>query len=87
MRVRRYDPAFGWSDERIYCSELVWKTYQRALGLHIGELQTLKEFDLSDPLVQIKLKERYGSAVPMDEDVISPAAMFASPLLVEVERN
>ena len=84
---KRYDAAFGWSDERIYCSELVWKAYQRAIGVQIGELQKLREFDLSDPLVQTKLKERYGNAVPMDEDVISPAAMFASPLLVEVQRN
>lgn len=84
---KRYDAAFGWSDERIYCSELVWKAYQRALGVQIGELQKLREFDLSDPLVQTKLKERYGNAVPMDESVISPAAMFASPLLVEVDRN
>src|SRR5262245_61817018 len=28
-----YDPYFAWSDERIYCSELVWKAYQRALGI------------------------------------------------------
>jgi uncharacterized protein YycO len=87
MQGKRYDAAFGWSDERIYCSELVWKAYQRALGLRIGELQKLREFDLSDVAVQAKLKERYGNQVPMNEDVISPAAMFASPLLIEVERN
>jgi hypothetical protein len=87
LQGRRYDAAFGWSDERIYCSELVWKAYHRALGLRIGELQKLKEFDLSDAAVQAKLKERYGNQIPMEEDVISPAAMFASPLLIEVERN
>lgn len=87
LQGRRYDAAFGWSDERIYCSELVWKAYQRALGLRIGELQKLKDFDLSDAAVQAKLKERYGNQIPMEEDVISPAAMFASPLLIEVERN
>lgn len=77
-----YDLTFEWSDSRIYCSELVWKIYDRALGLHIGQLQRLREFDLSDPAVRAKIKERYGEAVPMDEKVISPAAMFASPLLV-----
>lgn len=87
MLGKRYDAAFGWSDERIYCSELVWKAYQRALGLRIGELQKLREFDLSDVAVQARLKERYGKQVPMDEDVISPAAMFASPLLIEVGTN
>ncbi|ADP17925.1 hypothetical protein AXYL_04610 [Achromobacter xylosoxidans A8] len=28
-----YDLVFAWSDDRIYCSELVWKVYQRALGV------------------------------------------------------
>jgi len=31
-----YDPYFEWSDDRIYCSELVWKAYERGLGVHLG---------------------------------------------------
>lgn len=79
-----YDLTFEWSDSRIYCSELVWKIYDRALGVHIGKLQQLRDFDLSDPAVHAKIKERYGDAVPMEETVIAPAAMFASRLLVTV---
>lgn len=79
-----YDLTFEWSDSRIYCSELVWKIYNRALGVHIGKLQHLREFDLSDPAVRTKIKERYGDTVPLNEKVISPAAMFASSLLVRV---
>lgn len=79
-----YDAAFGWSDDKIYCSELVWKLYQRALGLEIGRLQRLREFRLDDPVVRTKLRERYGDAVPLDETVISPGEMFESPLLVTV---
>jgi len=37
-------------------------------------------FDDEAP-VELKLSERYGSAIPMNELVISPAAIFASPLL------
>lgn len=80
-----YDLAFAWSDKHIYCSELVWKIYDRALGIRIGKLQRLREFDLSDPVVSDALQERYGDKVPLDEEVISPAAMFASPLLVRVQ--
>ena len=69
---------FGWSDDRIYCSELVWKIYKEALGIELGKLQQLKEFDLSHPIVQKKLKERYGNNIPYDEKVISPAAIFES---------
>ncbi|MBZ0205423.1 MAG: YiiX family permuted papain-like enzyme [Flavobacteriales bacterium] len=79
-----YDLHFDWSDERIYCSELIWKAYHQATGLEIGQLQQLREFDLSDPAVAEKLKARYGKQIPLDEVVISPASIFESPLLVTV---
>jgi len=81
---RPYDEYFEWSDERVYCSELVWKAYDRSLGIQIGTLAPLTSFDLSSPAVKTKLTERYGGRVPLNELVISPAAMFASPLLEEV---
>lgn len=81
---RPYDLAFEWSDTRIYCSELVWKAYREALGIEIGATQRLADFDLDDPIVKAKLAERYGAKIPLDETVISPQAMFDSPLLVTV---
>ncbi|MDH5673711.1 MAG: YiiX family permuted papain-like enzyme [Myxococcales bacterium] len=87
FRGKRYDLTFEWSDRRIYCSELVWKLYNRVLGVKIGKLQRLREFNLDDPAVRKKLKERYGDAVPLEEPVISPASMFDSELLEEVARN
>ncbi|MEP7044427.1 MAG: YiiX family permuted papain-like enzyme [Dokdonella sp.] len=82
-----YDAAFGWSDRRIYCSELVWKLFDRALGIRIGTLQKLGDFTLDDRVVQAKLRERYGRTIPLDETVISPQAMFASPLLDTVSER
>lgn len=64
-----YDFSFSWSDDRQYCSEVVWKVYQNALGMRVGEQQKLKEFDLSSPQVQAKLKERYGKNIPLEETV------------------
>jgi len=81
---KRYDLTFEWSDRRMYCSELVWKIYQRVLGVRIGELQRLREFALDDDAVKAKLRERYGDKIPLDEAVISPVAMFDSPLLETV---
>ncbi|HEX8425042.1 YiiX family permuted papain-like enzyme [Hymenobacter sp.] len=83
-RGKSYDLYFGWSDDRIYCSELLWKMYQQATGREIGQLETLREFDLSHPAVQAKLKERYGNQIPLNEKVISPVRMFESQELVEV---
>ena len=84
---KNYDPYFEWSDDRIYCSELVWKIYKQAVGIKIGSLQKIKEFDLSDPIVKNKIKERYGENLPEGELVISPGSMFDSDLLYTVYSN
>ncbi|MDR3054448.1 MAG: YiiX family permuted papain-like enzyme [Zoogloeaceae bacterium] len=82
---KAYDLAFEWSDEKLYCSELVWKIYQRGAGIEVGKLQKLGTFDLSHAAVKAKLRERYGQHIPMNETVISPAAIFASEKLETVE--
>lgn len=82
-----YDLTFEWNDQKMYCSEIVWKIYQRATGIEIGTLEHLGDFDLSHPIVQQKIKERYGKNIPMNETVISPQSMFESPLLETVISN
>ena len=81
FKGKPYDLIFAWSDEKIYCSEHVWKIYDRALNIQIGTLQRLRDFDLSNPLVKKKIRERYPNGPPMDEFVISPEQMFQSDLL------
>jgi hypothetical protein len=81
MEGRPYDLTFEWSDDRVYCSELVFKLYDRSLGIRIGDLQKLGDLDLSAPEVRAKLEERYGEGIPLEEPVITPAAIFASPAL------
>ncbi|AXG68556.1 hypothetical protein KORDIASMS9_00771 [Kordia sp. SMS9] len=81
---KSYDIYFEWSDDKIYCSELVWKIYKEATNIEIGQLEKLSDFDLSHKIVQSKMQERYGSNIPINEKVISPAAMFASDQLILV---
>ena len=78
-----YDLTFEWSDARLYCSELVWKLY-KAAGIELAPLARLGSFDLGEPEVQKMLIQRYGGKVPLAEPVISPAALFDSPLLQTV---
>jgi hypothetical protein len=87
FKGKNYDPYFNWSDDCIYNSELVWKIYYEAAGLEIGKLQKLKEFDLTNPVVADKVKERYGNNIPLNERVISPGRMFESELLYTVFSN
>lgn len=84
---KNYDLTFEWSDDKIYCSELIWKIYERAAGIEIGDLQKLGDFDLSSAAVKNKMKERYGNKIPLNELVISPAAIFESELLEEIAIN
>jgi uncharacterized protein YycO len=84
FRGKDYDLTFEWSDDKIYCSELIWKIYQRAAGIEIGRLEKLGDFDLTNDAVKVKMKERYGDKIPMNETVISPAAIFNSELLETV---
>jgi len=82
-----YDLYFEWSDDRIYCSELVWKVFERGAGIRLGDQQTIADFDLSHPAVQAKVKERYGDHVPLDEVVVSPVAIFNASELATVYEN
>ncbi len=84
---KNYDLTFEWSDDKIYCSELIWKVYQRATGIEIGKPETLSDFDLTNEAVKQKMKERYGDKIPTEETVISPAAIFDSELLTTVKSN
>jgi len=84
---KNYDLYFEWTNDRIYCSELIWKIYDEVLDLQRGNLQKLSDFYLSHQLVKSKIKERYGDNLPLNEPVISPAQMFESDLLVTVFPN
>ena len=82
-----YDLYFEWSDDRIYCSELVWKVFERGAAVRLGEQQTIADFDLSHPAVQAKVRERYGDQIPLNEVVVSPVAIFNAIDLITVYEN
>ena len=79
-----YDIYFGWSDDRFYCSEYVWKIYKTSLNIELGPLKKLGKYNLEHPAVQEKLAERYGNEIPLDEPVISPQNIFDSDKLETV---
>ena len=87
---RPYDLQFRWDDDQLYCSELVYKAYERAANVRIGKTQRAGELQLASPLVQKKLKQRYGKKLQTfdaSQTVITPQAMFDDPALVTVFAN
>ena len=79
-----YDSFFSWDDNKMYCSELVWKLFDRSLKIDLCQPRHLGDFHLSNPIVKAKLEQRYGNNVPLDEEVVAPSELHESDLLVEV---
>lgn len=71
-----YDLQFGWSDERIYCSELVWKMYAEGAGVELCKPKPMRDHALGSPTVQEVMRKRYGTAPPLDELMIAPGTLF-----------
>ncbi|AXB57355.1 YiiX family permuted papain-like enzyme [Flavobacterium fluviale] len=84
---KEYDAYFEWTDNRIYCSELVWKIYKNAAGIELSQLRELNDFNLTETRVQKVLKERYGDEIPLQEKVVAPSDLAASNLLKTVIDN
>jgi len=82
---KHYDIYFDWKDNEWYCSEFVWKLYNRNYKIDLGVLRSMKDFDLSSKEVQAVMKKRYGTKIPYDEPMISPEDIFNSSLLEEVK--
>ncbi len=87
LEGKPYDSWYNWSDEKLYCSELVWKIYHRILGIELCDLRRLKSYDLTSPAVQNKLKDRFPDGVPLEEMVVSPQDIYESSLLTTVFRQ
>lgn len=78
---KNYDDVYGWSDERIYCSELVYKMYFNALKVELCKLRKIGDYDFSHPLVREKLLEKYGNNIPLNEIMVAPSDLFESQIL------
>ncbi len=81
---KNYDLYFEWSDDKIYCSELIWKIYKNGANIELCKLEKLKSFNLQNDKVQAILKERYGNNIPLEENVVAPSQIVDSPLLETV---
>lgn len=86
---KNYDPLFRWDDENLYCSELVWKIYQKAAKVELCPTKTFQSYFLQNPEVQRIIRQRYGATakLPAKEPVVAPSDLAASPLLSEVPRR
>ena len=81
---KHYDTLFQWSDNRLYCSELIWKIYFEGAGIEVCKPNHFSDYSISLPRVKKLIKERYGDKFDPSEQIVSPQAIFKSKLLKEV---
>lgn len=84
---RPYDTRFQWSNERIYCSELVWKIYKSAWNIDLCSPRKFSSYRLDHPKVRPLVRKRFGSKVPRDEPAVAPGDLARSELLEIVDRR
>lgn len=87
---RDYDIWFEWSDDLIYCSELVYKTFFRATGIEVGQVQKFRDLKLDGPYVKEMIRQRVentGRELDLNEPIITPVAQIRDTKLVLVEEK
>lgn len=68
---RPYDTRYMMDDERIYCSELIYKGYKMATGENLGKIVALGSLNWEPYSADIE--ELEGGRVPLDRLMITPA--------------
>lgn len=92
----RYDFGFSWSDDYVYCSELIYKAYEKA-GAAANTLKKphpIKDYYEAVPALAQTIKDQLDSAKAKtcrggepfnpEEPAISPEEIYNSPGLVSV---
>ncbi len=79
---RPYDARFGWGDDRIYCSELVVKAYERGAGISLGRRERLGDLRLAG--IETAMEKRWGGPIPRDLVLVTPASLAEDARLERV---
>jgi hypothetical protein len=82
MLGRPYDPRFEWDDEKLYCSELVVKAYERGAGVSYGRRQKLGDLRLAG--VEAAAEKRFGGPIPKDLVLVTPASLVEDTRLARI---
>jgi hypothetical protein len=74
-----YDLYFEWSDDLIYCSELVFKAFVTATGVELGTLQKFKDLKIDGPYVKELIRRRIqntGRTLNLEEPIVTPVSQM-----------
>ena len=77
-----YDIRYRMDDEKIYCSELIYKAYQQASGDALGQLDRFGDLNWQPHESAITYFE--GGPVPLDREMITPIGLSKAAQLKKV---
>ena len=80
-----YDLRYRMDDEKIYCSELIYKAFRQVTGEAPGKLVALG--DLNWGPYQRFIEQLEGGDVPLEREMITPRDLAAAPQLALVHRG
>ncbi len=85
---KKYDIYFEFSDEKTYCSELVYKVMLAVTGHELGKVQQFKDLKLDGPHMKDLIKRRLtdkGRELNPDEEIITPVSQMIDSNLVLIK--
>ena len=74
-----YDTRYRLDDERIYCSELIYKAFKDATGEDMGQLVRLGDLDWKP--YESTIRKYEGGEPPLDRLMITPRDLAKAPQL------
>lgn len=82
MLGKKYDLRYDFDDEKIYCSELVYKAFDRGIGVRLGKTDKLGDLNWQ-PYEKTIVKFEHGP-VPLAREMITPVAISRDSRLLKV---
>jgi Permuted papain-like amidase enzyme, YaeF/YiiX, C92 family len=82
---RPYDIHYDMDDEKIYCSELLYKAVRDATGRKLGKIRKLGELNWQ-PYEQV-IRHIENGKLPLDREMITPRDFCEAPELQQVFRS
>ncbi len=79
---RPYDYRYAPDDKEIYCSELIYKAFDRAYQLKIGTWEKFGSLNWKPKEEFIRYME--NGELPLDREMITPVGLTRSPLVYRV---
>lgn len=74
-----YDAKYRWDDERIYCSELVVKAFEKGASLTVGKQEALTDLALTADELQL------ARQLQVSETLVTPGSLIDAQFTVLVE--